>query len=121
MWLVIKGLALRFAIGRTVGGVFGTLFLLLVPMAGVLKFVGLPLLLVLGVLGAPIFLLLAAIGLPALFVVGIGGALLLGVGVLLTLSFMVLKILLPILLVVWLVRWVIRKSGTAGPEGGAAA
>ena len=51
MWLLLKGLALRFIVGRTVGGAFSLLLLLLVPLGGVLKFIGLPLLLILGVLG----------------------------------------------------------------------
>ena len=71
MWLLLKGLALRFAIGRTVGGMLSTLFVVLLPIAGILKFVGLPLLIVLGVLGAPVFLLLAA----GLFAIGLYGAL----------------------------------------------
>ena len=66
MWTVLKALALRMAVGRTLGGMLATLFLLLVPFAGVLKVIGLPILIVLGIVGAPIFLLLAAIGLPAL-------------------------------------------------------
>src|SRR6476659_9093423 len=66
MWTVLKALALRLAVGRTLGGMLATLFLFLVPLAGVLKVVGLPILIVLGVIGAPVFLLLAAIGLPVL-------------------------------------------------------
>ena len=116
MWMLLKGLAVRFTVGRTVGGMLATLFAVLLPIGGILKFVGLPLLLVLGVLGAPLFLLLAVIGLPLLFVVGIGGALLLFIGVLLTLGVMALKIVLPIVLLVWFVRWVFRKDRPAsGP------
>jgi hypothetical protein len=116
MWLLLKGIALRFAIGRTVGGMLTTLFVVLLPVAGVLKFIGLPLLIVLGVLGAPVFLLLAALGLPILFVLGIGGVLLLALGVLLTLGLIAIKILLPIVLIVWAVRWLMRR-GKAGPVG----
>jgi hypothetical protein len=120
MWLMLKGLALRFVVGRTVGGMLATLFAVLLPIGGILKFVGLPLLIVLGVLGAPVFLLLAVIGLPILFVLGIGGAILLFIGVLLTVGFMAIKILLPIILIVWFVRWIFSrnkpKSGTVeGP------
>src|SRR5215207_5944043 len=57
MWLLLKGLALRFVVGRTVGGMFAALLLAALPLAGVLKVVGLPLLAVLGVIGAPVFLL----------------------------------------------------------------
>ena len=105
MWTVLKAVALRLAIGRTLGGMLGTLFLLLVPLAGVLKIIGLPILIVLGIVGAPVFLLLAAIGLPALVVVGFGGMLMLLVGGLLALGILAIKIALPIILIVWLVRW----------------
>jgi hypothetical protein len=85
MWTVLKALALRLAIGRTLGGVLAT------------------------------FLLLAAIGLPVLFVIVAGGVLLLLVGALLTLSVVALKIVLPIVLIVWLVRWLTSsRSKPAG-------
>jgi hypothetical protein len=109
MWLLLKGLALRFAVGRTIGGLFAALLLFLVPVAGVLKIVGLPLLIVLGVVGAPVFLLLAAIGLPVLLVLGIGGMLLFCIGIVLALSVMAIKIILPIVLVVWVLRWIFGK------------
>ena len=118
MWLLLKGLALRFAIGRTVGGMLGTLLLVLVPLAGVLKVIGLPLLAVLGVLAAPVFLLLGVIGLPILFVVAFGGILLLLVGVLLTAGLFAIKILLPIVLVVWFVRWMLGKTKGPGTVSG---
>ena len=105
MWTVLKALALRMAVGRTLGGMLATLFLFLVPVAGVLKVIGLPVLIVLGVVGAPIFLLLAAIGLPVLVVVGFGGVLLALVGGLLALGILAIKIALPIILIVWLVKW----------------
>ena len=117
MWTVLKAVALRLAVGRTLGGMLATLFLLLVPVAGVLKIVGLPVLIVLGIVGAPLFLLLAAIGLPVLFVIVAGGVLLLLVGALLTLSLFALKIILPIVLVVWLVRWLM--SSRSKPAGDA--
>jgi hypothetical protein len=109
MWTVLKALALRMAVGRTLGGMLATLFLFLVPIAGVLKVIGLPVLIVLGVVGAPIFLLLAAIGLPVLLVVGFGGALLALVGGLLALGILAIKIALPIILIVWLVKWWRKK------------
>jgi hypothetical protein len=109
MSLLLKAFALKFLAGRTIGGVFALLLTLLVPIVGVLKFIGLPLLLILGIAGAPVFLLLGAIGLPMLLVVGIGGMLLLTVGALLAVGLIALKIALPILLVVWLVRWIWRR------------
>jgi hypothetical protein len=116
MWTVLKAVALRLAVGRTLGGMLTTLFLLLVPLAGVLKVIGLPILIVLGVVGAPIFLLLAAIGLPALIVVGFGGMLMLLVGGLLALGILAIKIALPIILIVWLVRWWRGPSSPKTPD-----
>lgn len=117
MSLLLKAFLLRFVVGRTVGGLFGVLLLLLVPLAGVLKFIGLPILLVLGTIGAPLFLVLGAIGLPMLLVVGIGGGLLLLVGGMLAIGILAIKIVLPILLAVWLVRWLRRPRETAAEAG----
>ena len=114
MWTVLKAVALRLAVGRTLGGMLGTLFLLLVPLAGVLKVIGLPILIVLGIVGAPVFLLLAAIGLPVLVVVGFGAVLMLLVGGLLALGVLAIKIALPIILIVWLVRW--WRAKPASPD-----
>lgn len=118
MWLLLKGLALRFVVGRTVGGMLATLFLVLVPLGGVLEFVGLPLLAVLGVLGAPLFLLLGAVGLPILFVLAFGGMMLLSLGLVLGLGLLAVKVLLPIVLIMWFVRWIFGKSkGSSAVEG----
>ena len=118
MWLLLKGLALRFVIGRTVGGMLATLLLVLVPLGGLLKVVGLPLLMVVGVLGAPVFLLLGIVGLPILFVLGFGAVLLLLLGVVLTVGVFAIKILLPIVLIVWFVRWIFgRRKGPDIVEG----
>ena len=113
MSLLLKALALKLIAGRTVGGVFGLLTLLLVPLAAVLKFIGLPLLFVLGILGAPVFLILGAIGLPVMLVIGIGGALIVAMGLFLTLGILAIKIVLPIMLIVWFVRW-LRRPGSSG-------
>ena len=111
MWLLLKGLALRFAIGRSVGGLMGVLLLVLLPAAGALKLVGVPLLLVLGTLGAPVFALLGMIGLPLLFVIGFGAILLLMVGLVVTAGIVAIKIVLPIVLLVWFVRWMSGRTG----------
>jgi hypothetical protein len=114
MWMLFKGLALRFVVGRTIGGLFATLLLAAVPVAAILKVVGLPLLAVLGVVGAPVFLLLAVIGLPVLLVLGIGGMLLFFLGILLALGVLAIKIVLPVVLVVWLVRWILGRNRRSG-------
>lgn len=113
MWLLLKGLALRFAVGRSVGGLMGALLLVLLPAAGVLKLVGLPLLLVLGTLGAPVFALLGMIGLPLLFVLGFGAMLMLMVGLVVTAGIFAIKIVLPIVLLVWFIRWMTGRTSGA--------
>ena len=115
MSVLLKALALRLLAGRTIGGVFSLLLMLMVPLAGVLKFIGLPILIVLGILGAPIFLLLAAVGLPVAFVVGMGGVLLLIVGSLLAVGLVAIKVALPIILIVWLVKWLRSPRHPAPP------
>lgn len=121
MWLLIKGLAIRFVVGRTLGGLMAALLVLMVPVAGVLKFIGLPILAVLAFVGAPLFLLLGAIGLPVLLIVGIGAVLLLVLGGLLALGLLAIKVILPIVLIVWFMRWVWRalRRPDAGPPAAA--
>lgn len=113
MTALLKALALQLVAGRTVGGIFALLVGVLGPLAGVLKFIGLPILLVLAIVGAPLFLVLGAIGLPAVFVVGIGGFILVFVGLIAALGIFALKIILPIMLVVWFVRWIMRRNRAA--------
>ncbi|HET9683307.1 MAG TPA: hypothetical protein VFP15_04340 [Gemmatimonadaceae bacterium] len=48
--MLLKAFALRLVVGRTIGGLLGTMLLVLAPVAGVLKLVGLPVLIVLGVM-----------------------------------------------------------------------
>ena len=115
MSLLLKALALKLLAGRTIGGVFGLSLMVLAPLAGILKFIGLPLLIVLALVGAPIFLLLSVIGLPVLWVLGIGGVLMLMVGALLAIGVVAIKIALPIILIVWFVRWVRRPKATQPP------
>lgn len=110
MWILLKALALRFIVGRTVGGALAMLLVVLVPFAGVLKFVGLPLLLILGLLGTPVVLLLGALGLPVMFALAIGAVLLAIIALLLTLGVLAVKFVLPLVLIVWFVRWIIGAS-----------
>lgn len=115
MSVLLKALALKFLAGRTIGGAFSLLLILLAPFAAVLKFIGLPVLLVVGIIGAPVFLLLAAVGLPGLLVVGVGVVMMLAIGLLLTLGLLALKIALPIILIVWFVRWLRRPKSAQPP------
>jgi hypothetical protein len=101
MWSAIRWLLLRIAAIRWVFklGWLG----LLIPIAFVLKSIGLPLLIILCILALPILLMMFVFGLPIFLVVMAGGAFMGLVSVVLSLSFAVLKIALMVVLPIWLV------------------
>jgi hypothetical protein len=87
---------------------------LLLPIAALLKVIGVPLLAVLSIVGIPIMILLFLFGLP-LFLVFAAGAAIVGVfAVALMIGLAALKVfifvVLPIVLVVKLVKWVMRSG-----------
>jgi hypothetical protein len=124
MWSAIRWLLLRIAAIRWVFklGWLG----LLIPIAFVLKSIGLPLLIILCILALPILLMMFVFGLPIFLVVMAGGAFMGLVSVVLSLSFAVLKIALVVVLPIWLVfaiaprivRWVRGDKGDHGDKGG---
>lgn len=104
MWSLITSLLAKWALLKLVIKTLGSLGLLL-PIAFVLKAIGMPILIVLAILAAPIFIVLAIIGLPFMFVIVVGIMLLVGFFALLSIGLLALKIAIPILLVYWLLRW----------------
>ena len=124
MWSAIRWLLLRIAAIRWVFklGWLG----LLIPIAFVLKSIGLPLLIILCILALPILLMMFVFGLPIFLVVMAGGAFMGLVSVVLSLSFAVLKIALLVVLPIWLVfaiaprivRWVTGDKRDKGENGG---
>lgn len=95
--LVVRLAAIRWAIKTLVGvGV-------LVPLAFILKLVGLPILAVLGVVAAPVVFVLFLLGLPIFLVLAVGGVLLAGLFFLLTLGMVAFKFFLFVVLPVWIV------------------
>jgi hypothetical protein len=104
--LVVRLAAIRWAIKTLVGvGV-------LVPVAMILKVVGLPILAVLSVLALPVLFVLFLFGLPIFVVLIVGAVLLAGVFFLLTLGMFALKIFLFVVLPIWLIwkvaGWLMR-------------
>jgi hypothetical protein len=93
---------------------------LLLPLAGLLKVIGIPLLLILFVLGLPIFILLFLFGLP-IFAVMILGSLAVGLmGMVLTIGVAAIKFALFVVLPIWLM-WKVSKwifKGLFGRRGG---
>jgi hypothetical protein len=100
----------KWALWRMLLKLLGSLAFL-IPIALILKAIGLSILKVLLVLGMPIFIVLAIIGLPFILVFIFGGMLLAFLFAVLTLGFAALKIALPIILVVLLVQWIIKPRG----------
>jgi hypothetical protein len=105
MLTILRGLLLRWALRRTLGGVLATLLVLALPLGCALKLVGLPVPLVLLLVGAPVLAVLAGLGLPAILVGASGFAIVGVLFALLKLGLLLLQIALPIILIVWLVRW----------------
>ncbi len=107
MWSVISRLLLRVAALRwlfKLGGLG-----LLLPIAFLLKTVGLPLLGVLGVLAVPVLILLFIFGLPIFLVLMVGGMLMALLGVALTVGIAALKLGLFVVLPMWLVWMLVSK------------
>jgi hypothetical protein len=95
--LVVRLAAIRWAFKSLVGlGV-------LVPVAFLLKFVGLPILAVLSVLALPVLFVLFLFGLPIFLVLIVGGFLMAGLAFMLTVGLFALKIFLFVVLPVWIV------------------
>lgn len=95
--LVVRLAAIRWAFKTLLGlGV-------LIPVAGILKFVGLPVLAVLGIVAMPVLFVLFLFGLPIFMVLIVGALLLGGLFFVLTLGMVALKIFLFVVLPIWLI------------------
>jgi hypothetical protein len=113
MWSAIRWLVLRIVAARWLFKLSG--LALLLPIAMLLKTIGLPLLGVLGVLAFPILILLFVFGLPIFLVFVVGGLLISMLGIALTMGLVAIKIGLFIVLPVWLV---FKLFSTIGRRGG---
>ncbi len=110
-WIVVK-----LAVVRMLWKLLGGLGLFL-PLAFLLKLVGLPALLVLGVLALPLLFVLLIIGLPIFLVVMVGGAFLALLFFALTIGLVVLKIAVLVALPIWIVWQVVRWISGRGDKG----
>ena len=107
MWSLIKLVLLRIAAVRLLFRLFGGL--VLVPVAFLLKVIGVPLLIVLAVLALPVFFVLFILGLPVFMVLIGGGAVLALLAASLSIGAVVLKVALFVVLPVWLV-WRLARA-----------
>ena len=121
MWSAIRWLVLRIAAIRWLFKLGGLAFLL--PLALLLKTIGLPLLGILSVLALPILILLFLFGLP-IFLVFIFGGMLMGlIGLVVTIGVAALKVGLFVVLPIWLVwklagklwGWTCKRNGGRDP------
>jgi hypothetical protein len=116
MWSAIRWLVLRIVAARWLFKLSG--LALLLPIAMLLKTIGLPLLGVLGVLAFPILILLFVFGLPIFLVLLVGGLLIGMLGIALTMGLVAIKIGLFIVLPVWLVFKLFSTMRRCGRGGG---
>ena len=109
MWALLKTLLSQWALFKVLLAALGRLAWL-IPVAFILKTIGLPMLTLLLLLALPIFIVLALVGLPFIVVAIAGTLLVAGFFFLLSLGLTVLKIAIPIVLIVWIVRWFTRNG-----------
>lgn len=114
MWALLQSLLTKWALFRLLLKGLGSLAWL-VPIAFILKFVGLPVLAVLAILALPVFVILAIVGLPIMFAFIAGILLLVGFFALLSFGIAVIKIAIPILIIYWLFKWWF-KNGKASTD-----
>ena len=117
MLSLLKSLLLKWALLKSLLRILASLGWL-VPLALLLKTIGVPLLILLAVLALPLFIVLAVIGLPLLLVGVVGGGLLVLTMWIASLGLVVLKIAIPIFLVIWIIRWFMSDRGTRHADGG---
>lgn len=101
-WIVLRLIALRWFFKL---GWLGAL----IPIAMILKVIGLPLLAILSVVALPILALLLLFGLPIFLVLAVGGLFMGAIACLLLLSVVALKLAIFVVLPIWLVWMVVSK------------
>jgi hypothetical protein len=110
MWSLLKWLAMKLAIVRWIFKILG-LFAFL-PIAFLLKAVGLPLLIVLAVLALPVLFLLFLFGLPVFLVMLVGGLAMGALFAALAFGMLALKVAVFVVLPIWLMwklaAWMFR-------------
>ena len=126
MWTMVRWLVLRLAAIRWLFKGFGGLALLL-PLALLLKGIGLPLLMVMGVLALPVLFVLFLFGLPIFLVLMVGGAVMGLVAFVVTIGVAALKIGLFVVLPAYLLwkaatmlyRWIFKTKTDEPPPASA--
>lgn len=115
MWSAIRWLVLRLAAVRWLFklGWLG----LFMPIAFLLKLIGIPIMAVLSIVALPVLFLLFLFGLPIFLVLTVGGLLMGLIGTAITIGFAALKFFIVVVLPIWLVfvavqalyRWTCKR------------
>ncbi len=105
MWTLIAKILEKWALFKVLRGL--GLLAWLIPVALVLKAIGLPLLILLAILAVPILIVLAVLGLPLLLIAVVGGAMLMILGWIVSLGMIALKLALPAILIYWVIKWML--------------
>ncbi|MBV6520238.1 MAG: hypothetical protein MNPFHGCM_00343 [Gemmatimonadaceae bacterium] len=108
MWALLKSLLAKWALFQVLLRALGSLAWL-IPVAFILKAIGIPALLLLLFLGAPILIVLAIFGLPLILVLVAGGVLIAAIFAILAIGVAALKVAVPIVLLIWLANWLFRS------------
>lgn len=114
MWALLKSLLTQLAIWKLLLKSLGSLAWL-VPLAFILKAVGLPVLMLLAVLALPLLLVLLVIGLPIILVLMMGGVLLSLTMAVLSIGVAALKLAIPIALIWFVLRWLFKSRDDTPP------
>ncbi len=117
MWVMIRSWLLKAGLLKLLLRTFPSLAWLL-PVAFLLKLVGLPVLTVLVILALPVFVILAIVGLPMLFVAVTGALVLAGIFFFLSLGIAVLKLAIPVVILYFILKWVFGGGKRSDPATG---
>ncbi|PYP68202.1 MAG: hypothetical protein DMD26_02600 [Gemmatimonadetes bacterium] len=111
MWSLLKWLVMRLAIVRWIFKVLGLVAFL--PIAFLLKAIGIPLLIVLAVLALPVLFVLFLLGLPIFLVLLVGGLAMGALFAALSFGILALKVAIFVVLPMWLLwklgSWMFRR------------
>lgn len=119
MWSLLKWLAMRLSIVRWIFKILGLVAFL--PIALLLKTIGIPILIVLSVLALPVFFLLFLFGLPVFLVLLAGGLVMSALFAVLAFGVFALKVGIFVVLPAWLLwklaTWLFRggRRGVVHP------
>lgn len=112
MWSFLKWLAMRLAIVRWIVKIFGMLAFL--PIAFLMKTIGLPILIILAILALPVLFVLFLFGLPIFLVLLAGGLVMGGLFAALAFGMLALKVAVFVVLPAWLLwrlfAWMFRRG-----------